>query len=350
MTLLDQALNKVSSQIISTIANDVGRRQMGTTLSMVLIIDKFVFLAHVGNSQVYLRRDTSFHLLTDDHSDKKKKSNSELSLYEEKGSSLTRMLGMSDHLKIDLLYFEVMPGDDILLFTDGVSGVLAKKHFQEIIKTSKENLLAKSFVETAKSNNNQDNATAVAICFERPIIDVEHGPAATATVAAISPQHKYLALQKIPLFSELDYKEISKIVDLMNFRKILINNNVVVEGEVGNELFVILKGTANVVLKNNIIANLVTGNYFGEISLIDSERRSATVVATSDIDVLILDRQNLNLLLINESQLSVKILWRLAQTLAARMRLANQQVTITQKDKTRIDTELLSKITINFDE
>jgi serine/threonine protein phosphatase PrpC len=344
MTLIDQAVHKVSNQIKNTISKDFSRRQMGTTLSMVLVIGKSAFLAHVGDSRVYLLRATKFHQLTEDHVAKQRSSQlaSSLEIQGIKGSSLTRLLGMTDVLKVDLLFFEIMPGDFLLLFTDGVSDNFDKINIQTIIKTTPETELAKTILKAILKLNLKDNATAISICFEQ---DIEK----EKTVDTMSPQYKILALQQIPLFSELDYKEITKLVDLMDFKRIQSNNNAVVENENGSELYIILSGTANVLVNNVIVTQLEPGNYFGEMSLIDDEPRSATVTATTDLEVLTLDKKTLSKLVLAEPKMSIKILWRFSQTLTARVRLMNLRGSITQKEKTQIDDDLLTKTTIKFD-
>jgi CRP-like cAMP-binding protein len=59
------------------------------------------------------------------------------------------------------------------------------------------------------------------------------------------------------------------------------------EGRIGRELFIILEGTATVTRNDNVINVLTAGNYVGELAAIDPAPRSATVTATTDLDVLI---------------------------------------------------------------
>jgi CRP-like cAMP-binding protein len=59
------------------------------------------------------------------------------------------------------------------------------------------------------------------------------------------------------------------------------------EGRLGRELFVILDGTATVTRNGRVVNILQTGDYFGELAAIEAVPRSATVHASTDLDVLI---------------------------------------------------------------
>lgn len=342
--LVEQAVNKISLQILSMISKDSVRKQMGTTLSMVLVAGDGVFLAHIGNSRIYLLREGSVHILTEDHvrkkTDKKTRiAEDEVNTFGLSTTSLTRMLGASQQLKVDLLYFEVMPGDTLLLCTDGVSNVLDNSKIFEIINETDEANLSKAVLTHAKLHNPNENATAVTISFTPT-----KKKSATAT-----PQTKFSTLQKIPLFSQFDYKEMTKIMTLMKTKKFKAGEKIVTEGETGEQLFVILSGTADVIVHENIVAELSDSAYFGELSLIDKEPRSATVMAKSDLEALVLERKDFDHLISHEPQVSVKMLWRFAQTLTSRIRHINQGPAEIEKTKNNIKNDQYKNIELKFD-
>lgn len=342
--LVEQAVNKISLQILSIISKDSVRRQMGTTLSMVLVSGNGVFLAHIGNSRIYLLRGENVHLLTEDHvrkkMDKKTKIvDDELSSHGLNSTTLTRMLGASQQLKVDLLYFEVMPGDMLLLCTDGASDVLDTSKIFEILNGNEENNLSKAVLAYTKLHNPDENATAVTISF-KPSKEKAETP---------TPQAKFSTLQKIPLFSQFDYKEMSKIMTFMKTKKFKAGDDIVTEGETGEELYVIISGAADVIVHGKIVAELSESNYFGELSLIDKESRSATVRAKSDLEVLVLERKDFDHLMSHESQISVKMLWRFAQTLTARIRNIGQGPAEIEITKSNIKNDQYKNIVLKFD-
>ena len=65
---VELAINVASSAIYQMAQRDKRRHGMGTTLSMILIASNKAFMAHVGDSRIYLRRAGQIHQLSEDHS------------------------------------------------------------------------------------------------------------------------------------------------------------------------------------------------------------------------------------------------------------------------------------------
>lgn len=123
-------------------------------------------------------------------------------------------------------------------------------------------------------------------------------------------------LSKMPLFSDCSKKELQTIA--ANTDEIEVDNGYVLmrEGEIGQEAFIILKGTASVMRGGKKIASLGSGAIFGELSLLDPGARTATVVADTDMDLLVLGGRGLQLTLKSAPPIAVKML----RNLAARLR------------------------------
>ena len=85
------------------------------------------------------------------------------------------------------------------------------------------------------------------------------------------------------------------------------------EGTVGREFFFILDGSATVRKGGRKVATLGPGNYFGELSLLDRQPRSATVTADTDMTLLVLDQRRFNGLLDDMPTLAHKLLAAMAQ-------------------------------------
>jgi CRP/FNR family cyclic AMP-dependent transcriptional regulator len=85
------------------------------------------------------------------------------------------------------------------------------------------------------------------------------------------------------------------------------------EGTVGREFFFILDGTATVRKGGRKVASLGPGQYFGELSLLDRQPRSATVTADTDMTLLVLDQRRFNGLLDDMPTLAHKLLAAMAQ-------------------------------------
>lgn len=90
-------------------------------------------------------------------------------------------------------------------------------------------------------------------------------------------------LARIPLFSAIKPKELKKLGKRMTERTFNEGDEITREGESGIGFFVIEEGNATVSVGGNIVRSLGPGEHFGEVALIDSGPRSATIVASTDL-------------------------------------------------------------------
>ncbi len=109
---------------------------------------------------------------------------------------------------------------------------------------------------------------------------------------------KMSVLSGSPLFEMLSNQELEYVADLSRPRRFNAGQVVFEEGELGDSLFVIGSGEFEVVRKDasgesKVIAVLTAPQFFGEMSLIDKEYRSATVRARTDAELLHLTAENL---------------------------------------------------------
>jgi CRP-like cAMP-binding protein len=90
-------------------------------------------------------------------------------------------------------------------------------------------------------------------------------------------------LKQVPLFADLDDKELEGIANSMKQRTFSSGQEIAVEGESGVGFFVIADGEAKVTVHGDEVRRLGPGDYFGEIALIAQSARTATVTADSDL-------------------------------------------------------------------
>ena len=129
-------------------------------------------------------------------------------------------------------------------------------------------------------------------------------------------------LAQVRLFSALSKKELTMIGRASDEVKVPAGKTVVEEGSPGHEFFLILDGTATVKRNGRKIASLTTGQYFGEMALLDRGPRSASIAADTDLTLLVLGQREFSGLLDEIPGLAHKIL----STMAARLREADNKV------------------------
>jgi CRP-like cAMP-binding protein len=92
---------------------------------------------------------------------------------------------------------------------------------------------------------------------------------------------------------------------------------IVQEGGIGHEFFVIAEGTADVRRRNQTVATLGPGDFFGELALLVKDRRNSAVVADSDMKLYVLGEREFSGLLAEVPSLARKVLAGMANRVRA---------------------------------
>jgi CRP-like cAMP-binding protein len=90
-------------------------------------------------------------------------------------------------------------------------------------------------------------------------------------------------LKRVPIFSDLDAKELERIANSMKQRTFKAGETVTSEGQTGVGFFVIEDGEATVTVGGDERRKLGPGDYFGEVALLNESARTATITAESDL-------------------------------------------------------------------
>jgi len=99
-------------------------------------------------------------------------------------------------------------------------------------------------------------------------------------------------LKEIPLLSNLSDEDIHRLASMFQVRTYPPGDYVMKAGDIGDEFYLIQEGTADVLSKDETkIASLRNADYFGEQALLTDSERNASIRATSDLEVLVLNRQ-----------------------------------------------------------
>ena len=145
---------------------------MGTTLSLACILGEKLLIGHVGDSRVYLVRDSKITKLTEDHSlvEELVKNGTikpeDASTHPQK-NIITRALGTEYILDVDLYEFDILDGDFIVLCTDGLSNMVTDKDILDAIRNNSDvNIICERLVVMARENGGLDNITVIIIKAE----------------------------------------------------------------------------------------------------------------------------------------------------------------------------------------
>src|SRR4026208_2420829 len=97
--------------------------------------------------------------------------------------------------------------------------------------------------------------------------------------------------QEVSLFSACSRKDLQLVARRAEDVRVPTGKALVTEGEPGHEFFVILEGSAKVSKQGRKVAQLGPGDSFGELALLEKAPRNATVVADSDMELVVLGQR-----------------------------------------------------------
>jgi CRP/FNR family transcriptional regulator len=129
-------------------------------------------------------------------------------------------------------------------------------------------------------------------------------------------QEKLDLLGAVPLFSDLSKKDLNKVLDVTKDAVHHAGQEVVTEGHGGVGFHLIVDGKAKVVRGGRTVATLGPGEFFGELALVDDAPRSASVVADTDLETLVISKWEFRPQLKNHPEMA----WKLIEHLVTRVR------------------------------
>ena len=318
-TLLEYAVHIACEKIFEKAKLEPEKRGMGTTVVALLLIGTRGYIAYVGDSRIYLLRGGIVYQLTEDHSlmnelvrrGKIRADEFDDSPYANFKNAMTRAVGPHEIVEVDTLDFDMVPGDAFLLCSDGLYEYMEDEDIARGLAITDIQDIPRQFIDMANTRGGKDNITAL-------VIKVPEDESSGARAAEVN--FTLDTLKKIPLFKQLSYQQLVRVMNLARIVDMEPDQVICKQGESGQELFVILRGSIRLEAGGTIITTLPQGSHFGEMALIDSVPRSVTAVADEPGKLLTISRHDFFEILRKEAPLAVKLLWSFLGVLADRLR------------------------------
>jgi len=139
---------------------------MGTTCVAMFVYENVAYLGHVGDSRCYLVRGTTVEQVTEDHS----WVNEQIlkgKLTEEKAKNhpykniITRSLGFREAEEVDIIKVPIVPGDQLLLCSDGLSNLVEGEEMKELLLEHSPQAAARQLINLACERGGDDNITVL---------------------------------------------------------------------------------------------------------------------------------------------------------------------------------------------
>ena len=104
-------------------------------------------------------------------------------------------------------------------------------------------------------------------------------------------------LQQVPTFGACSEPELEDLLARAELRAVEAGTEIVHEGDVGDEFFLVAQGEVDVLRRGREVARLGPGGFFGELALFDEAPRNASVTAETSVAVAVFNRENFRLAL-----------------------------------------------------
>ena len=115
-------------------------------------------------------------------------------------------------------------------------------------------------------------------------------------------------LASVPLLAGIEGRVRRRLAEIGKRRTYAADETIVREGSTGTALYIVLKGRARVEREGEAIGQLSTGDFFGELALIEEHPRFATIVATEETDCLLFPAWEFTALLEEHPEIAVPIM------------------------------------------
>ncbi len=147
-------------------------------------------------------------------------------------------------------------------------------------------------------------------------------------------------LKQVPLFHSLGKESIDFIIQRLKFKTFNANETVCKIGDPGDEMYIIISGKVKICIytedgQEQVVATLGSGDYFGEMSLMTGEPRSASVITTEDSEMFSLHKNDFDVILEKFPSISISIGKIMSQRLRDTLAKASKLPKVTKIETTQ---------------
>jgi CRP-like cAMP-binding protein len=148
----------------------------------------------------------------------------------------------------------------------------------------------------------------------------------------------FQSLQTIPLFKSLSKKDLENLMGIIHKRNYLAGEYIFYQGDPGIGLYIIREGEVLITRESDngekiTLAVFQNGDFFGELALVDNDKRSASAIAKSDTKLSVIFKPDLDEFIEKYPKKGIKILRGIAEITAVRLRTLNEDYFNLRKEK-----------------
>ncbi len=305
--LMHHAISEACLKVYTAGMNSKKYSGMATTLTALLFLNQKAVLGHVGDSRCYLARNNQVHAVTEDHTlGKEMRERGSMSEEEIKSQKLdhilNRCIGHYQNVEIDTLFFDILPGDQLILCSDGLHNYLREPiQLLPMLESDEQSTSLKRMLEFAIHSGGRDNITAILVEMK-----LEESLYMNFDVDKAELLNDFLFLSNIYLFKNLNFIRMNRILNKCETREFEEGAIVCPKGESPKGIYILFNG--QIEMEDIEHHELQRGDYFGHQSLMFDHKLPYNVKATKKSSLLYISSTNYQKLCRTHPKFGVKLL------------------------------------------
>ncbi len=288
---------------------------MASTCEAILVSGAAAFVAHVGDSRVYLIREDEIYRITEDHtfSEELKAQNiSNKKMLSKYQHVLSRSIGGKPQVEIDSIFLDLQDDDRLFLCSDGITDYLSGPEIGQFFAKYDEEILLQNLINCAKERGGADNLTGLvlrvqdddlsrSLRLERPRLD-------TMGQASL--------LEQVGLFKGLNTQHILKLMRIIGQETYLPGETIFSEGDVLDSLYMVASGEVDLLVGHTVVGTVNSGAHFGELALVTDDPSAFAARCETDVRLLTISEARFRQIVVSESEIGARLLWNLLKSSA----------------------------------
>lgn len=317
LELLAAVAGEVNDRIFERGRQNPTQRGMGTTMSLLLLSGDKGFVAHVGDTRIYRHRGGALSQVTEDHSlITEMQRNLQMTREQVEAldgrikNQITRAVGVSGKVAVDVFAIDVRPGDRYLLCSDGLHGLVPPDDLAALVAYPDLVEAASRLVDAANAAGGRDNITAIVVQIEAPA-----QPDAPRPVWPI-----FDVMRATTLFQGLSDLELASIIDGVDLRSVAPSETLVTDTAPLPGLCVVLEGELQALRAAEVVAVMKRGDFFAEDALVYERVSGSTVIGSATgASVVLVERRHFEELQRTFPNVALKLAVSIARSLARKV-------------------------------
>ena len=225
---------------------------------------------------------------------------------------------MFEQVQVDMIHFELLDSDKLLLCSDGLHRYLGPAEMAAELSGGVDPECPGRLIGLANRRGGRDNLTAICVALQDD-----------SSAELILPARQCMEiLRRVPLLQFCTYRELLSIYEVARFKTLAPGEPLFCIGQRGRSAAVVVSGTIALEREGQTLALVEAGQCIGELSLVRSMPRSCSARSVEEAEILIIDRDRFLQILKQDTELGSKLSWQLLKRLSRMMGLEQQDVLI----------------------